>query len=174
MFLLATFVLAYIIFAEKDFLFLQEALIATGYLGSFLLGIFFVYGFTAGPATALLLLTSGEQNIIIAGLVAGCGALLGDLVIFRFIRHYFTDEIESLGKEKIINSIGRFLPKIVKKYLTLTSAVIIIASPLPDEIGVTLLASSPIISTKYFSILSYILNTLGIFTILFASTYLSK
>ena len=42
----------------------------------------------------------------------------------------------------------------------------IIASPLPDEIGVTMIAASKSISAKVFSVISYVLNTAGIFVIL--------
>lgn len=58
-------------------------------------------------------------------------------------------------------------PNPLKKYLIVILAGFIIASPLPDEIGVSLLASSGIISMKKFSVISYVLNTLGIFAILF-------
>jgi len=44
----------------------------------------------------------------------------------------------------------------------------VIASPLPDEIGVSLLAGTTKISTRTFAILSYFLNTAGIFIVLLA------
>ncbi|MFH1210144.1 MAG: hypothetical protein V1663_05135 [archaeon] len=106
-----------------------------------------------------------EQNIFIAGFVAGFGALLGDLIIFKFIRKTFADELENLSKEKIINILNN-IPSSLKKYFVPVLAGFIIASPLPDEVGILILATSKSISTKVFSILSYILNTAGIFVIL--------
>ena len=61
--LILTFVIAYFIFKGKSLLPFHDALLSLGYIGTFLAGIFFVYGFTAAPATALLLILAKEQNI---------------------------------------------------------------------------------------------------------------
>ncbi len=169
--LLLTFVVAYVIFSGKNFLPFRNLLLSSGYFGSFLAGIFFVYGFTAAPATAILLILAKEQNIFLAGFIAGFGALLGDLLIFKFIRHSFADEIEELSKEEIVTAITKKIPPILKNYLLPVIGGFIIASPLPDEIGISILTASTI-STRTFSIMSYILNTAGIFAILIAGTML--
>ncbi len=88
------------------------------------------------------------------------------LIIFKFIRYSFADEIEKLSKEKAIKHFNNKIPNLLKKYFIPILACFIIASPLPDEIGVSLLAASQSISTNFFSILSYVLNTAGIFVIL--------
>ena len=168
--LILTFIIAYIIFSGRDFLPVRNVLSSLGYFGTFLAGILFVYGFTAAPATAILLILAGEQNILLAGFIAGFGALVGDLLIFKFIRHSFADEIEKLSKEKAFNYANNKIPIMLKKYFIPVLAGFIIASPLPDEIGVSLLAGSTTISTRIFSIVSYILNTAGIFIILMIGT----
>ena len=168
--LILTFVIAYILFSGRNFLPFHNTLLSLGYLGTFLAGIFFVYGFTAAPATVILSILAKEQNILIAGFVAGFGALIGDLLIFKFIRHSFADEIEKLSKENVLNRVHNKIPKILKKYFILVLAGFIISSPLPDEIGVSLLAASTTISIRVFSIISYILNTAGIFVILIIGT----
>lgn len=165
-FLVFTFVVAYLVFTGRDFSPFHNFLISLGYFGTFLAGVFFTYGFTAAPATAILLILSGEQNIFFAGFIAGLGALVGDLLIFKFIRYSFADEIEKISKEKALNHFNNKIPNLLKKYFVPVLAGFIIASPLPDEIGVSLLAASRSISTKFFSVLSYILNTAGIFVIL--------
>lgn len=164
--LLFIFVITYLIFSLRDFLFLHTFLFNLGYLGTFLAGVFFTYGFTAAPSTAILLILAREQNVLVAGLVAGLGALVGDLIIFKFIRYSFSDEIEKLSKTRVIKYINNKTPILIKKYFIPVLACVVIASPLPDEIGVSLFAFSKSISTKFFSILSYILNTIGIFVIL--------
>ena len=167
--LILTFILAYILFQGRNFQMFDGFLLSLGYFGTFISGILFVYGFTAAPATAVLLILAKQQNILLAGLIAGFGALIGDLIIFSFIRHSFNDEIKKLSKEKIIiyvkNKIYKY--KIIKKYFLPVIACFIIASPLPDEIGVSLFAMSSSFSTKIFSVMSYTLNTAGIFIILF-------
>ncbi len=166
LFLIFTFVIAYLIFTGRDFSPFHNFVLGLGYFGTFLAGIFFTYGFTAAPATAILLMLAKEQNILFAGFIAGFGALIGDLLIFKFIRYSFADEIEKLSKEKAINHINNKIPTLLKKYFVPVLAGFIIASPLPDEIGVSLLAVSRSISTKFFFVLSYSLNTAGIFVIL--------
>ena len=164
--LLLTFVAAYFLFKGRTFLPFHNLLLSMGYLGTFLAGILFVYGFTAAPATAILLIVAKEQNIILAGFIAGVGALFGDLIIFKFIRHSFADELEKLRKEKIVMHLNHKTPALLRKYFVPVLAGFIIASPLPDEIGVSLLAASRQISVELFSLVSYLLNTAGIFIIL--------
>ncbi|MDP3765383.1 MAG: hypothetical protein Q8R04_02625, partial [Nanoarchaeota archaeon] len=137
-----------------------------GYFGTFLAGMLFTYGFTAAPATAILLILAKEQNIILAGLIGGFGALIGDLIIFRFIRDSFADEFKKLSKEKFVQNINNKTPSLLKKYFAPVIAGFIIASPLPDVLGVSLLAASRTISMRMFSVISYLLNTAGIFIIL--------
>lgn len=164
--LILTFIIAYIIFSGRNFSPFHNILLSLGYAGTFLTGIFFSYGFTAAPATAILLILAKEQNILLAGFIGGFGALVGDLLIFKFIRHSFSDEIKKLSKERAFNNINSKIPRSIKKYLIPVLAGFIIASPLPDEIGVSLLATSTTISRRVFSIMSYLLNTAGIFAIL--------
>src|SRR3989344_2325858 len=97
LFLLFTFVIAYLIFTGRDFSPFHNFVLSLGYFGTFLAGMFFTYGFTAAPATAILLILAKDQNILFAGFIAGFGALVGDLIIFRFIRYYFAEEIEKFS-----------------------------------------------------------------------------
>lgn len=165
--LFLTFLIAYLLFYGRAYQPFHNFLISLGYFGTFLAGALFAYGFTAAPATAVLLILAKEQNILLAGLVAGFGALIGDLIIFNFIRNSFADEIKKLTQEKVIVYFQGKLPRMLKKYLLPVVAGFIIASPLPDEIGISLMTASQNISTKIFSIISYTLNTVGIFIILF-------
>ena len=162
-----TVMLSYLIFSSSASLPFRNAVISLGYVGTFLAGIFFAYSYTAAPATALFLILAKEQNIFITGLVGGLGALVGDLVIFSFISISFKDEISKLAHEKIVIYLDQKFPYNIKKYLIPIFAGFIIASPLPDELGIALLAISQHISIKIFALLSFVLNTLGIFAILY-------
>lgn len=168
--LLCIIVIAVIVFyGGKNYAPFHNFLVSLGYLGTFLGGIFYAYGFTATPATAVLLVLAQEQNILLAGLIGGFGALLSDYVIFLFVRTSFIEEIRRLQKEKIMRLLakeGNVLFGNYRKYALLAFAGFLIASPLPTEIGVTLMASSKYISTKKFMIIAYALHTAGIFTIL--------
>lgn len=164
--LFITILVAYLLFNGRTNPKFHVFVVSLGFLGTFLTGILFTYGFTAAPATAIFLILAKEQNILLAGLIGGLGALLGDLFIFNFIRHSFKDEVRKLNREKVIVYINHKTPSLFKRYFLPLAAGFIIASPLPDEIGVTMLATIKSISTKIFSILSYLLNTAGIFIIL--------
>jgi len=159
-------VIAYILFADTSYAPLHDTLVFLGYFGTFLAGFLYAYAFTAAPAAAILLILAKEQNILFAGFIAGVGALLSDLVIFHFIRHGFSDEVQKLSKEKIVQYAQRKIPDSIRKYLFVSLAGFLIASPLPTEIGVTLMASVKSISTRKFSIIAYSLHTSAIFIIL--------
>ena len=164
--LFITFLIAYLLFNGRTNPKFHLFVVSLGFLGTFLTGILFTYGFTAAPATAIFLILAKEQNILLAGLIGGMGALLGDLLIFNFIRHSFRDEVRKISREKLMVYASHKTPSFLKRYLLMVVAGFIIASPLPDEIGVTLLAASKSLSAKVFSVISYVLNTAGIFVIL--------
>jgi len=164
--LLFSIIFAYLLFKSRNYQPFHNLLLSFGYLGAFFAGLLYTYGFTAAPATAILLILAKEQNIILAGFIAGLGALIGDLTIFKFIRFVFQDEFKKLSKQRIFNHSKNKIIKKLKKYIIIILAGFIISSPLPDEIGVSLLAGATPISTKIFSIFSYIFNTIGIFIIL--------
>lgn len=162
-----TIIIAILIFNNEKIINPESFLIIENYMSSFTLGVLYVYGFTAALSTGALLIISEQQNIFMTGIIAGLGALMGDLIIFKFVRGTFNIELERLGKIRFVKKIR----KLLKEHSTLNRAVpfiayIIIASPLPDEIGVSMAALYKDTTTKAFSILSFFLNTIGIFIIL--------
>lgn len=159
--LVLTYVIAYLLFADRELAGIEGVFSALGYVGVFLAGIMYSYGFTAAPAAAFFAIISGQVSIIPAGLIGGLGSLIGDLSIFEFIRTGFEDELRKLHQEHLLKRVN-----VPFKTLILPFVVgFFIASPLPDEIGVSLLAASKI-SARWFAILSYLLNTAGIFAFL--------
>jgi hypothetical protein len=167
--LASTYVLAYVVFQVIDYGLFHSTIITLGYAGTLISGVFYVYGFTAAFATTALVILGKDQNIIIAGLLAGAGALLGDMIIFSFVRESFAEEIEKLKKGKILAWLHLKTPDNVKRFLMPLAGIILVSSPLPDEIGIPFLALSREISPRRFAVISYILNTGGIFAILLLS-----
>jgi len=164
--LFITFLISYLIFNGRAYAPLHDAIIDVGYFGVFIAGVLFTYSFTSAPATMLLLILATHQNIYLAAFIGGLGALVGDIIIFTFIKSSFIDEIEKMSNENIVAYISHIIPNSIKKYVLPLIGCLIIASPFPDEIGVVLLASSKTISLKSFIWISYVMNTLGIFAIL--------
>lgn len=168
--LLFTIIIAVLLFYEgRNYAPLHEFIVSMGYAGTFIAGFFYAYGFTAAPATAVLLVLAKEQNIFLAVLIGGIGALLSDLAIFLFIRHSFMDEIRRLEREKIVRFIEKEEKALLGHYYTHilpALAGFLIASPLPTEIGVTLMAGIKRISVRRFMLAAYLLHSAGIFVIL--------
>ena len=165
--LILTIIIAVLIFNNEKVMSPENFLVIESYLSSFTLGVLYVYGFTAALSTGALLAIADQQNVFITGFIAGLGALMGDLIIFKFVRKTFNKEIKEVGKTRFMKRIRNFL----KEHTTLNMAIpliayIIIASPLPDEIGVSMVAAYRDTTTRAFSILSFLLNTAGIFIIL--------
>lgn len=136
-----------------------------GLWGSFLAGIFFTTILTAAPATVIFFeLGKSGIPIIPMALIAGAGALIGDFILFHFLKMGVTDSLVSFLKDK---SHGRMKKLWRLKWFSWTMAIvggIIIASPFPDEIGLALMGIGRV-NQKIIAVLSYTLNTAGIFVV---------
>jgi hypothetical protein len=159
-------ILVYFLFSGLAYNPLHDALVFMGYFGTFLAGLLYPYSLTSAAGTGILLILTKEQNLLLAGATAGIGALISDITLLLFVKHGFSDEVQRLSKERAVRAINRWLPDSVRVYLLAIFAGILIASPLPTEIGIMLMASIKNISVKKFGIIIYILHTSAIFIIL--------
>lgn len=163
------FILAYFIFSNNSVQNYVHSLGNYGYLGIFIAGMFFTFGFTT-PLSVGYFIIANPSNIYLAALLGGIGAVMGDLFIFNLIEWSFMDEFKRLKNEKIMKAANNFinhaLGKKIQLYLMYALAGLIIASPLPDEAGVIMLAGLTKINVKMLAIISLIFNTLGIFVLL--------
>jgi uncharacterized membrane protein YdjX (TVP38/TMEM64 family) len=97
--------------------------------------------------------------------VGACGAMISDYLIFRFVRDRLVKEIRRTEREILGHEIQfKINPNGLAAKIIPIFAGIIIASPLPDEIGIALLSVAKI-KTRTFLQYSFILNLVGIFTI---------
>lgn len=157
-----------IAFLATDYIPFQNLLLKLSelkYLGAFLGGILFVSTFTFGIGS--IILTSLTDNFSIIGIAffAGLGAVVGDLLIFRFVKDRLVEEIKPLYQKFGNSQLGKIFYSHVFAWTLPILGAIIIASPLPDELGVSLMGIANI-KTHKFVIISFILNTVGIFLIL--------
>jgi hypothetical protein len=158
--------LVYVFFSGLAYEFLHGALVFMGYIGAFIAGLLYPYALTSAAGTGILLIITKEQNLLLAGATAGIGALISDIILFLFVKHFFSDEVQKLSKEKVIRTINGWIPASVRVYLLGTFACLLIASPLPTEIGILLMTSTKNISIKKFAIIVYALHASAIFIIL--------
>lgn len=138
------------------------------YGGAFIAGIFFTSIFTVAPALILLQAIAHSSNPWLVALAGGAGAVLGDYLIFRYIRTSLQGELIQLAKKFGIFRLRYLWRTPYFAWIVPLMGALIIASPLPDELGVGLLGISKVKSWQ-FLFLSFCLNTGGISVFLAAS-----
>jgi hypothetical protein len=140
-----------------------------GKWAAFIAGILLAFGFTAPFGIGLLIMLN-PANIWFTALISALGAVLADIIIFKTIRFSFMDEFKRLEKTPAFEFMEKEFHKDfrahVRNYLLYIFAGLIIASPLPDEVGVIMLAGLTRIRSLLFISLSFILHTIGIAVIL--------
>ena len=135
------------------------------FLDSFIAGMFFTSIFTTVPAIVTLgAIAQASQSVLLVAIFGGLGALCGDLIIFRFMRDRLGEDIRGLIK----NSKNGRLRSIVRlkffRWLTFFLGALVIASPLPDELGLAMMGFSKM-KTSLFIPVSFVFNSLGILVI---------
>lgn len=168
-FLFISVIVAFLLFKNSAFRSFLLQLGTLGYFGAAIAGMLFVSTFTVTLGIVILLILARNLSPVEIGIIAGLGAVAGDLIIFQFIKNKgLISEIKHIfayfGGEKISHLLRT-------KYFSWTLPVIgalIIASPLPDELGVTLMEISKM-KTYKFILISFILNSISIFLVISAS-----
>ncbi len=135
------------------------------WIGSFISGMFFTSAFTTAPA----IVTLGEIAHIISpwtvAFFGALGALVVDIIIFKFARDRFADHLlEIIEQESGIKRTILLLRKKSFRWITFLIGGLIIASPLPDELGISILGFSKMKLSR-FIIFSFISNFIGILLI---------
>jgi hypothetical protein len=160
--LILSLVLLYV-FADYPFIKnFMSSIGALGYLGAFITGIFFVSIFTVAPASVILFDLANTLNPILVAILAGFGTVLGDYLIFSFLRDKLFNELKPL----FYKFGGTLLKKLFLtpyfSWLIPIFGAVIIASPLPDETGITMLGLSKV-KIWQFLLITFLLNSAGIF-----------
>lgn len=167
--LMASVVLSYVLFRSNFFGEMAYVMNGGGYFSVFLAGLLLSYGFTAAFAIGFFVTLAPDVNIFLGALIAATGSALSDLCIFRFIRHSFMGELEKLKStwwfQHFIHLFHTHLSERVKKYVLWMIAGFLIASPLPDEFGVSLLSGFSNINPIAFAMIAFGCNLVGVFTI---------
>lgn len=132
------------------------------FLNSFISGFFFTSVFTTAPAIAALAEISQIDSRLATSFFGGLGAMCGDFIIFQFVRDRLSTHVFDLLKIK--GGMRRLQAHLRNKYfrwLTFLVGGLIIASPIPDEVGLSLLGFSKM-RTVWFLVLSFVFNFIGI------------
>lgn len=168
--LLLSILIAAVLFGTGVFHQLVKLLDGFGYVSAFFAGLLFPFTFTAAPAGLFLLEIGASLNPVLTALLAGVGAMLADLLMFRFIKGSILKEMQTLMKSIVPMPTLARMEHVTKKRMWRWTmpflGSLLIASPLPDELGIAIFS---IINfrPKYLLVITYILNTLGIFGLVF-------
>lgn len=134
-------------------------------LGSLIAGIFFTSIFTTAPAIATLGEIAQNGSILTTAIIGGLGAVLGDLIIFRFIRDRLSEHIAELVKHQGFTKRTKAIFKLkIFRWFTFLLGGLILASPFPDEIAISMFGFLHL-KTRWFIPLSFLFNFLGILLI---------
>ncbi len=134
-------------------------------LGSFIAGMFFTSIFTTAPAIVTLGHIAETNSLILNAFFGALGAVIGDIVIFQFIKDRLSEHFVELLSH---NSTWRRLKSLFKlryfRWGTFLFGGLLIASPLPDELGIGVLGFSKMKMSQFIPI-SLFFNFVGILLI---------
>lgn len=136
----------------------------SGYVGAFVVGMFFVSVFTAAPAGVVLYNLADKLHPVEIALIAGAGGVVGDYIIFRRIKSGLFDELTPLFEKITTHKITKLFYTPYFSWLAPILGLIFIASPGPDEVGIGLLGMTKIRPWQ-FLLITFALNSVGIFFI---------
>ncbi len=154
-----------IILAKNGF---WESIITTyqelRFIGSFVVGMFFTSILTTAPAIIMLAELSQKFPLLEVAFFGGLGAVVGDLIIFLFIRESVMEDISYLLKKSKLERLGHIFRLKTFRRLIFLLGGLVLASPLPDELGLAMMGLSKT-RTLIFIPTAFIFNFLGIMAI---------
>lgn len=169
--LVISIIFSYYFFSKPEISGYINYLGGLSYLGVFIAGVLLSFGFTAPLALGFFIVLN-PQNLWLSVILGSLGSTLADLIIFKTIKFSFMDEFNELQKTAAIKRINKLVRSnkniLIKHYLLYIFAGIIIATPLPDEIGVSMIAGLTTIKSWKLASISFILHALFLLMILSA------
>ena len=169
--------LAIILFVAGAFDAIAHELNSYGYVSALAAGFLFPITFTSA-AGALFLLELGElYNPIPLAILGGIGSTVADLLMFRFLKSGIVDELKALAVRLVSRRRLDRMERITRHRVFLWAAPFVasflIASPVPDELGLALFSLINF-KPKYLTALALVLNTVGIFFFVFLGYSLGR
>ena len=164
--IIALSILGAIVMLKADILSnILDSAVSIKFFGSFVAGIFFTSVFTTAPAIVTLGEIARSNSLFFTAFSGAFGALLGDLIIFRFIKDRLGEHLlELIRHEKGWKRVKALVKLKYFRWFTFLAGGLLIASPLPDELGISLLGLSKAKMSVFISI-SFFFNFLGILII---------
>lgn len=172
-FIITLSICAAILMIHLGFVDWMISVFASPLVASFVAGIFFTSLLTISPASVILAELATRASPIEVAVLGALGAVIGDLLLFycvrdtisrdisvlikKGIRHYHLDKLHSKYARWILPAIGAF----------------IIASPLPDELGILLMGAARMKARNIIPV-SFVMNFIGILFVIAVGEILFK
>ncbi len=133
-------------------------------VAAFISGMFFTSAFTIAPASIALARLSVFAPLSVVALWGALGAMVGDLVIFFFLRDRFAADVMGSLRPSVMRHVLASFHLGFLKWLSPVMGAAIIASPLPDEFGLALMGLSRTRAAVLMPI-SFAMNWIGIYLV---------
>jgi hypothetical protein len=162
------FIVAFLISKDTAFVNFLNHLGNYGYLSAFAAGMLFASTFTVATGALILMTLAKTLSPVELIIIAVLGAAFTDWLIFTFVKDEITDEITPIYNEIEGSHFKKLLHTRYFGWTLPLVGVLIIASPFPDELGVSLLGLSKIRKSR-FMIISLASHTIGMVGLISAS-----
>lgn len=138
-----------------------------GIIGMIIAGALFTSFFTAAPATVILIAMSSFYSPFVVAFYAAIGSVIGDWIILKVFEEKVAYELKPLVKKfRLMKLLSKIKSKRNREKATLLG-MLVVASPMPDEVGIGLLGISHL-PTISLLIITFLLNAGGILVLLLA------
>jgi hypothetical protein len=169
LFLVGSIILACILFFSGYLHVITHTIAGYGYVTAFLAGMLFTISFTSAIASFVFIELGNTASPILFAIVGGFGAMVSDLLLYRFLKTSLLEEWKLIMASRISIQRRAQMERITKNRVFIWTvpfiASALIASPVPDEVGVALFSVINF-HPKYFSLISFLANMGGIFVLL--------
>lgn len=135
--------------------------------GLFIVGMMYSYSFTLSLGALLLPAFLDQYSPLVIAIFGGLGGTFADLTMFQLVKNNLKQEMKALGKTNFMKAI-RKLPFMKFDWFRDVLGAILIASPLPDEIGIAVMASAHL-SENAFRLIALVANVVGIYLLVTAA-----
>lgn len=130
-------------------------------ISSFISGLFFTSMFTIAPAAVAFVQIAEAGYLPLIALSGAIGATLTDLVIFSFIKDSFADDLKTVLRQKTVQKIAAFFHLGFLRWIAPVIGALIIASPLPDELGLAFMGITKV-RRDVLILIAFPMNFIGI------------
>lgn len=133
-------------------------------IGNFIAGFFFTSVLTTGPAAIALKEIATTTPLLQVAVIAAIGSMMGDLILFLFLRNKVESNFVALLQSPKAQRWIKLLHLDLFRWALPFFGALLLASPLPDEVGLSVIGISKI-KTSTFMALSYCMNVINIILI---------